>query len=117
MIMVEVFIRLVKALGLLSSFAIISCINGMLIRVAIKCSVLCIFPMLSIYECVSRRRLNPRITALIYRQMGTHGAMAAYLDRNRRSKDGLILSIFFALMIYYVMYMASYTFWDQITFN
>lgn len=49
--------------------------------------------------------------------MGTNGAMAAYLDRNGMSKGGLIFSIFTALIIYYIMYMASYTFWDQVTFR
>jgi hypothetical protein len=49
--------------------------------------------------------------------MGTSGAMAAYLDRNGRSKKGLMFSIFTVMFTYYIMYMASYTFWDQVTFG
>jgi uncharacterized YccA/Bax inhibitor family protein len=59
MLFVEIIARFIGACSLLTSFALISIINGMLIRVAIKCSVLCIFPMLYTYECVMRRSISP----------------------------------------------------------
>jgi hypothetical protein len=117
MILMEISSRIISASILLCSFGLISVINGLLIRVAIKCSVLCIFPMLYFYECALRRSISPGHVAQLYRQMGNHGAMAAYLDRNQRSKKGLILSIFTCLITYYAMYMASYSFWDSVAFN
>ena len=117
MITLEFLNRIANAFVLLCSFGLISVINGLLIRVAIKCSVLCIFPVLFFYEVILRRSVSPAHVASLYRQMGNHGAMAAYLDRNRRSKAGLILCITTCLVTYYAMFMASYAFWDTTTFN
>ena len=49
--------------------------------------------------------------------MGNTGALAAYLDRNERSKVPLMLSLMNALIVYYVMYIASYHIWTKWTFN
>ena len=117
MIIGEVLIRIWNLFKLIGSFGIISIINAILIRVAIKCSELSIFPILYCYECLTRRQFNPDNMARLYQLMGSQGALSAYLDRHQLSNDGLRFSIFTALFIYYVMYMASYTFWDKITFN
>jgi hypothetical protein len=49
--------------------------------------------------------------------MGNTGAIAAYLDRNEKSKFELIFSIIIVLIIYYSMYVACFGLWTSLAFN
>ena len=109
--------RIGKLAWVLFTFACISMINALFIRVSIKCSVLIVFPMLALQNRFTRRRIGPAHQRLIYQQMGDVGALSAYLDRNRMSKSQLFLAFISTLIIYYLMYMACYQMWTFMAFS
>lgn len=119
MIASEIWNRIFQTFYFLFTFMVISNTNAMIIRIAIKCSVLSIFPMIFFQNIVQRGNANRQIhhTRLIYQSMGNTGAIAAYLDRNEKSKFELIFSIIIVLIIYYSMYVACFGLWTSLAFN
>ena len=49
--------------------------------------------------------------------MGGVGALAAYLDRNERSKAPIYFQLFVVLFTYYTMYTSSYKLWTTLVFS
>ena len=119
MIFSEIWSRFKLLCTLTFAYMIISLINGLLVRVAIKCSVLTVFPVIYFQNLILRGNRRRQINNIrsIYQSMGNTGALAAYLDRHDRSKSPLIICIMTSLTIYYLMYMASYDLWTGMTFN
>jgi len=118
MVFHEVPKRLVLIFSLLIGFGLISMVNGLLIRMAVKCSLLSIFPLLRINEIIQNQgRRNTNNRRHVYAQMGGVGALAAYLDRNERSKGPIYFQLFVTLLTYYTMYSSSYKLWTTLMFN
>lgn len=99
------------ALKALLAFGLLSLINGMLIRVAIMCSNIIIFPMLSCASSMLRNSLSRWQIAAIYRSSPHIGQFAAYFDRQGLSKCPLIFAYLFCLMAFYFMYASCYLLW------
>lgn len=62
-------------------FMILSFVNGLVVRIALLCSNVVIFPMLWCIKIFSGQQMNPEQQAQIYQQMGVIGAYSAHLDR------------------------------------
>ena len=69
MIVFEILNRFSKLVSLFIGFGVISMVNGLLIRVAIKCSLLTIFPLLRLNEIIHGRVSNSN-RRHVYEQMG-----------------------------------------------
>ena len=114
----ELFIRIFKFVSLLFSFAFISLINALMIRVTIKSSVIVAFWYFKMEDqCVRRGRRDYNARAYIYRSLGNTGAQAAYLDRHRLSKGGLMVGLSSSLIIYYGMFISCNKMWTMLCFN
>eukprot|EP00347_Sterkiella_histriomuscorum_P023689 403333726 len=115
-----IFYMISRKIGLvllaIIGYAYLSVINGLLIRVAIHCSNVIIFPLLSCMRGLLRTQLSRFQIAAIYRASPHIGAQAAYLDQNRRTKWGLISSYIMCLFAFYFMYGACYFLWSQLIF-
>jgi hypothetical protein len=108
--------KVLLALKAIFAFAILSLINGLLIRVAILCSNIAIFPLLSCTRSILRANMSPFQIAAIYRASPHIGAQAAFLDRRGTSKSPLILTYLFCLISFYCMYGSCYFLWSTVTF-
>ena len=64
------------------AFAIVSCVNGMVVRVALICSNVVIVPMLWMMKKCFGVRESERNTQIIYHSMGIIGAQIASLQRD-----------------------------------
>ena len=120
MLLVELFKRLILLVMLTFAFMIMSIMNGIIVRVAIKSSILVVFPALCLqgYFIDPERRQQHAIHVRgVYQTLGHTGAMSAYLDRNNRSKCPMICAMILALIIFYLMYMASWALWTAIAFG
>ena len=82
MIAKELLDRVGRLIYLTYSFALISLVNGIVIRVAIRTSICLNFLIIAIEDNLTRSE-NQRIAnrRRIYRYMGNIGAESAYLDR------------------------------------
>ncbi|CDW87312.1 UNKNOWN [Stylonychia lemnae] len=115
-VITTIFYKFLIILGAIVAYAHISWINALLIRVAILCSNIVIFPILSCTRSILRANLNRFQIAAIYRSSPHIGALAAYLDRRRSSKCSLIFSFIACLMVFYFMFAACYFLWNQTVF-
>jgi len=84
-------------------FMTLSMVNGMVVRIALMCSNVVIFPMLWLIKTLTGQRMTNGQRAQIYHSMGIIGAEAAHLERNGMSKGGLIWSLVLTLFIFYFM--------------
>ena len=88
------------------AYGIVSLINALFIRLALKCSSLMIFPMITFQNTFTRNRLSYNHQRLIYQSMGDIGALGALHDRHRRSKITICCAYMFILVAYYLMFLA-----------
>lgn len=116
MIVYELFRRLFTFVKCLIAFTLISCINGIIIRIIIKGSSILVYPILWLQQkCFVRRGYQNR--SGFYMSLGQTGALSAYLDRHEMSKCNLFLAIILGLLIYYLMYVSSQALWTSLTFG
>ena len=73
--------RICRLMWLTFTFACISLINALFIRMSIKSSVVLIFPMVMLQNRFGDQRMGVAQQRLLYQSMGNIGAMSAYLDR------------------------------------
>jgi len=97
-------------------FMILSFVNGMIVRIALLCSNVVIFPTLYCMNLFSSTRMSPAQLAIIYQQMGAIGAYAAYLDRQGKSKLPYIMGLLATLLVFYFMQTSCQFLWTQILF-
>lgn len=115
-----VFLEILRRLGILIKilfvFALISLINGLIIRIIIKGAAVVIYPILWLQQCCYwRNGFHNR--AGFYQSLGQTGALSAYLDRHEMSKFNLFLSIILGLLIYYMMYISIQQLQTTLTFG
>lgn len=116
MIAYELLRRIIVLIRLVLVFALISIINGMIIRMIIKGSAILVYPILWLQQlCMRRRGFQNR--GGFYQSLGHTGALSAYLDRNERSKADLFLAVMMGLLVYYLMYISSQSLWTSLTFG
>ena len=94
----------------------LSGINALLIRVAILCSSVVIFPLLHCTSRVMGGGLTQWQVSQIYRASPHIGSLAAFLDRRGESKIGIISSMLGCLISFYFMYASSYFLWTDMVF-
>ena len=118
MIFGEICFRIFKFICLLFAFAFVSLVNALMIRVTIKTSVVVAFLYFKMEDAFMRRSsIDMGARAYIYQQLGSTGAEAAYLDRNQKSKSGLIFSLVCSMIIYYGMFISCNGAWTLLAFN
>lgn len=110
-------LRLGNILWFILTFACMSTINAVFIRISIKCSVLLIFPMIVCQNRFGQNQIGYVQRRIIYQSMGNIGALSAYFDRNRRNKCLIYFAVVTILMVYYLMYLASYSLWTFMAFQ
>ena len=113
MLLVNKVFRTFRALF---AVAVLSLVNALLIRIAILCSNIAIFPLLACTRSVLRLNMNNFQIAAIYRASPHIGVQAAFLDRRGSSKKPLILAFFLCLLCFYCMYGSCYFLWQAIVF-
>lgn len=119
MVVYELVRRVFVFFKLLLAFALMSCINALIIRLIIKTSSILVHPLIFIKERCRRANENEGYPnrAVYYQSLSQNGAMAAYLDRNESSKCNLILSIALGMTVYYTMWVGSHHLWTVMTFG
>ena len=103
------------------SYFLISSMAALLIRFAVRCAVVLIFPCIA---CESMNASEPRDIRRMYARrhhfyigMGMIGAEAAYRDRNNMGKCAMICSIILAIILIYVAHVACYSIWNALIFS
>lgn len=103
------------------SYFLLTTMAALLIRMAVRCAVLFIFPCIA---CESWRAESPTdVRRMYYRRhhfyasMGMVGAEAAYLDRNQMGKCSMLCTIVLTITTIYVAHMACFTVWNALLFS
>lgn len=92
-------------------------VNGLLTRIAILCSGIIIFPIISCGRLITNENFSNLVISSIYRATPHIGGESAHLDRRRLSKFDLVFSFLCCLIVFYFMYGAAYFVWTQMFFN
>ena len=95
---------------------LLSFVNGMIVRIALMCSNVVIFPLIYLMECFAANEMSNAQLAQVYQQMGVIGAYAAHLDRQGQSKKPFLLGLLATLFVFYFMQTSCYFFWTQLLF-
>lgn len=102
------------------AYGLISTTNALIVRVAIRCSVIFVFPFIWCHELFSQdlteaRRFRRR--AAIYSSLNLTGAQVAYLERNNLSSAFILFSLLIICIFFYCVHVASYKFWTSLVFS
>ena len=120
MIGIEILVRIGRLLLIIFAFALISTMNALIVRIAIRCAVIFVFPCIWCHELVQRdmpeeRRLRRR--AAIYSSLNFTGAQVAYLQRNNLGYMFVLLGLFAVCIFFYSTHLASYKMWTSLVFS
>lgn len=102
--------------GCLFGFALISCLNGLVVRVALISSNVVIVPILWVMKKCFGIRESDRNIQVIYHSMGVIGAQIADIQRNKKSKVVFSLAVVAVLLLTYYVQTCCYFVWVKLMF-
>lgn len=108
--------KLSLVFGCLVGFALISCLNGLVVRVALISSNVIIVPILWVMKKCFGIRESDRNTQVIYHSMGIIGAQIADLQRTKQSKVFFALAVVAILLLTYYVQTCCYYVWVRLMF-
>ena len=104
-----------QLIGFPIAFLMISCINGLVIRIALLSSNIILVPVMVVLQ---RLRINEdeRSRAIVYHSMGLIGAQMAYYDSVRKSKLMFCFSVCICLTLTYFVQTCCFFIWSKVVF-